>query len=294
MSDGMPGSALDTRRSLLLLGRVAIVTGAGGGLGRAYALALAAEGAHVVVNDAGVSPDGQAPATHPASDVVAEIQQRGGTACANTDSVAEATGVDRLFALAHERFGQVDIVINNAGIVRSKALVDMGDDDWDAVINVHLRGTFLCCRAALRALHTNGGRIINVTSGAAFDTPYPSTANYAAAKGGIISLTRVVAVEGHPRSIACNAIAPIARTRMSAAFLAGDSDPTLEPASVAAFVATLASAPSDITGHIFRVARGEVSLVRIGTRSRSIPLVPATTEMLQGVRSLLESCDARG
>jgi NAD(P)-dependent dehydrogenase (short-subunit alcohol dehydrogenase family) len=272
--------------------RVAIVTGAGRGLGRAYALALAAQGARVMVNDSGVEVDGSGSSASPAEDVAAEIERRGGIALANTDSVADAAGVERLFRQAIERLGGVDVLVNNAGIVRSRPLTEMNEADFDAVIGVHLRGTFLCCRAAMRVMRARGGRIINVTSGAAFDTPYPGTANYAAAKGGIISLTRVAAAEGRPHGIACNAVAPIARTRMSEQFLAGDPDPALAPDAIAAFVTFLAAAPLDITGQVFRVARGEVSVLQVGRRSPPIKLGAAIElqQLALELQQLLEGC----
>jgi NAD(P)-dependent dehydrogenase (short-subunit alcohol dehydrogenase family) len=141
----------------------------------------------------------------------------------------------------------------------------MRDEDWDAVLAVHLRGTFLCTREAMRAMRAagRGGRIINVTSGSAYDVAPAGTANYAAAKGGIVSLTRVVAVEGKEFGITCNAVSPLARTRMSEQFLATDADPSLDPLTVAPIVVFLASdGAASITGAVFRVARGEISAVR--------------------------------
>jgi len=146
----------------------------------------------------------------------------------------------------------------------------MTDADFDDVIAVHLRGTFLCTRAALRVMQAAqcGGRIINTTSGRAYYAHSAGTANYAAAKGGIISLTGVTAVEGRDHGITCNAISPLARTRMSEAFFAGDQDPLLDPATVAPLVVFLASdAAAGITGQIFRVARGEVGLVETVMRA---------------------------
>ena len=190
--------------------KVAIVTGAGRGLGRAYALALARAGARVVVNDLGVQLDGSAPGDNSAGAVVAEIRRAGGHAVANPDSVIDEHAVKRLIESTLTLFGRLDILVNNAGIVRSRPLSDMPEADWQAVLDVHLTGTFLCSQAAFRALRDQGrgGRIINTTSGAAFAEAYPATANYAAAKAGIIALTRVTAAEGGPHGITCNAIAP--------------------------------------------------------------------------------------
>jgi NAD(P)-dependent dehydrogenase (short-subunit alcohol dehydrogenase family) len=244
-------------------GKVAIVTGAAGGLGRAYALALAQAGAAVVVNDV-MGPGA----------VVEEIRTRGGRAVGILESVADAGGVRRLIDETVGTFGRLDILVNNAGIVRSRPIVEMSDDDFDAVLAVHLRGTFLCTRDAMRAMRDGGrgGRIINTTSGRAYYGHSAGTANYAAAKGGIISLTGVTAAEGKEFGITCNAISPLARTAMSAEFLAGDADPTLDPATVAPMVVFLASdAAASITGEVFRVARGEISVVRtaIGVTIRS-------------------------
>jgi NAD(P)-dependent dehydrogenase (short-subunit alcohol dehydrogenase family) len=245
--------------------KVAIVTGASGGLGRAYALALAGAGAALVVNDIAVTLDGRsAPGPGPGP-VVQEIRARGGRALGILESVADPRGVERMMQEAVTTFGRVDILVNNAGIVRSRPVVEMSDEDWDAVLAVHLRGTFLCTRAAMRVMRAagRGGRIINITSGAAYRAPAPGTANYAAAKGGIISFTRVVAAEGKEFGITCNAVSPLARTRMSEQFLAGDADPALDPMAVAPMIVFLASdAAASITGEVFRVARGEISVVR--------------------------------
>jgi NAD(P)-dependent dehydrogenase (short-subunit alcohol dehydrogenase family) len=244
--------------------KVAIVTGGGRGLGRAYALALAHAGARVVVNDLGVQLDGSDAGGNSAGAVVAEIRRAGGQALANTDSVADPAAVERLFDTTLAVFQRVDIVVNNAGIVRSRPLIEMSLADWQAVLDVHLTGTFLCCRAALRAMRSggSGGRIVNITSGQAYAAPSAATANYAAAKGGIISLTRVVAVEGAEFGVTCNAVSPLARTRMSAASFAGDADASLDAEVVAPLVVFLASAAARaITGRVFRVARDEIGLV---------------------------------
>ncbi len=246
-------------------GKVAVVTGAATGLGRAYALALAHAGAAVVVNDVGAELDGTRIPDAGPGPVVQEIRARGGRALGILESVAEADAVQRLMQATVAAFDRLDIVVNNAGIVRSRPVIEMSEADFDAVLDVHLRGTFLCTREAMRAMRAGGrgGRIINITSGAAFATPYPGTANYAAAKGGIISFTRVVAVEAQELGITCNAVAPLARTRMSERYLGNDADATLEPEMVAPLIVFLASdAAAAINGEVFRVARNEISVVR--------------------------------
>jgi NAD(P)-dependent dehydrogenase (short-subunit alcohol dehydrogenase family) len=245
------------RMSCSIDGKVAIVTGAAGGLGRAYAVALAQAGAAVVVNDIST-------AVGSAGAVVEDIRAHGGRALGIVESVADAGGVQRLVQETLAAFGRLDIVVNNAGIVRSRPIVEMSDDDFDAVVAVHLRGSFLCTREAMRVMRARrGGRIINTTSGRAYSGHTPGTANYAAAKGGIISLTGVTAAEGREFGITCNAISPLARTPMSEQFLAGDADPALDPAAVAPLVVFLASdAAAGITGEVFRVARGEISILR--------------------------------
>jgi len=245
-------------------GKVALVTGAGRGLGRAYALALARAGARVVVNDLGVQLDGSRPDGESAGAVVAEIRRGGGQALANTESVTDPAAVERMIEGTLALFHRLDILVNNAGIVRSRPLAEMSLTEWQAVLDVHLTGTFLCSRAAFRVMRDagRGGRIINTTSGAAFAGPYPGSANYAAAKAGIIAMTRVVAVEGQPHGITCNAIAPLARTRMSEQFLAGQNDSALEPEAVAPIIVYLASdAAAAVSGVILRAARGELSTI---------------------------------
>jgi NAD(P)-dependent dehydrogenase (short-subunit alcohol dehydrogenase family)/acyl dehydratase/putative sterol carrier protein len=199
----------------LLEGKVAIVTGAGGGLGRSHALALAAEGAKVVVNDPGVARDGSGGAGGKMADaVVDEIKRAGGRAVASYDSVADAG--DKIVKTAVDAFGRVDILVNNAGILRDKTIHNMTDDMWDLVLAVHLRGTFLCTRAAARIMKEKGtgGRIINTTSVAGLKGNFGQS-NYSAAKAGIYGFTMTAAMELAKDGISVNAIAPIAKTRMT-------------------------------------------------------------------------------
>ncbi|MBI4566469.1 MAG: SDR family NAD(P)-dependent oxidoreductase [Planctomycetes bacterium] len=200
----------------LLKGKVAIVTGAGGGLGRQHALALAAQGVKVVVNDVGGARDGTGSGRAMADGVVEEIRRTGGEAAASYDSVAEPASAERIVRTALDAFGRLDILVNNAGILRDKTLIKMDDDMWRAVLSVHLDGTFYCGRAAARFMKEAGvkGRIINTTSIAGLKGNFGQS-NYAAAKAGIAGLTRVWAEELGKHGITVNAIAPIARTRMT-------------------------------------------------------------------------------
>ncbi|MBI2900586.1 MAG: SDR family NAD(P)-dependent oxidoreductase [Planctomycetes bacterium] len=200
----------------LLDGKVAIVTGAGGGLGRCHALALVAAGAKVVVNDVGGSRDGTGGGSSMAEAVVGEIQKAGGTAVANTDSVSDPAGAERIVQSALQAFGRLDILVNNAGILRDKSLPKMEDGEWRPVIAVHLDGSFFCGRSAARCMKDNNvaGRIINTTSYAGLVGNFGQS-NYGAAKAGIAGLTRVWAQELSKYGITVNALAPMAKTRMT-------------------------------------------------------------------------------
>ncbi|HVR85878.1 MAG TPA: SDR family NAD(P)-dependent oxidoreductase [Planctomycetota bacterium] len=236
----------------LLEGKVAIVTGAGGGLGRSHALALAAEGAKVVVNDPGVSRDGSGGTGAKMADaVVAEILKAGGLAVANYDSVADAG--EKIVKAAVDAFGKVDILVNNAGILRDKTIHNMTDDMWDLVLAVHLRGTFGCTRAAARVMKEKGqgGRIINTTSVAGLKGNFGQS-NYSAAKAGIYGFTMTASMELLKDGITVNAIAPIAKTRMTEEI---DSVPAeYRPEEVSPLVVFFASdLAKDITGRIIGV-----------------------------------------
>src|SRR5215510_9665059 len=199
----------------MLAGRVAVVTGAGRGIGRGVALALAAAGAKVVVNDFGVSVDGTAPSTGPAFDVVREIEAAGGEAVASTESVADWASAARIVATALARFGELDILVTCAGILRDRMIFNMSEEEWDAVIAVHLKGTFNCVRHACTHMREQRyGRIVTFSSGAAL-FGNPGQANYGAAKGGIGGLTKVAARDLGKYGITVNAISPVAGTRMT-------------------------------------------------------------------------------
>lgn len=235
----------------ILDGKVALITGAGGGLGRAHALMFAQEGARVVVNDLGGELDGDGESTKFADRVVAEIEEAGGEAVANYGSVSSEEDAEQMVEQAVEAFGQLDIVVNNAGILRDKTLVKMTTDMWDPVIDVHLTGTFLVTRAAVRKMMQleTPGRIINTTSLAGLLGNFGQT-NYSAAKAGIAGITRTVAMETRKYGITVNAIAPVAKTRMTEDI---DAVPQqMEPEDVSPLVTWLASDEAeDVTGRIF-------------------------------------------
>ena len=199
----------------MLAGRVTVVTGAGRGIGRGVALGLAAEGARVVVNDYGVALDGNAPSTGPAFDVVEEIRRAGGEAVPSTDSVATWDGAARIIATALETWGRLDALVTCAGILRDRMIFNMSEEEWDAVIAVHLKGTFNCVRHACTHMRERRyGRIVTFSSGAGL-FGNPGQANYGAAKSAIGGLTKVAARDLGKYGISVNAICPVAGTRMT-------------------------------------------------------------------------------
>ena len=244
-------------------GQVAIVTGAGNGLGRAHSLLLAARGAQVVVNDLGGSVDGSGTSADPAATVAQEIEDAGGVALANTDTVATRDGGRALVAAALEAFGRLDIVVNNAGILRDRAFHNMTPDDLDPVLDVHLRGSFFVTIPAWRVMREAGyGRVV-LTSSASGILGNFGQANYGAAKMGVVGLTRVLAIEGGPHGIRVNAIAPMARTRMTDGLL-GDMHDWLDPELVAPVACWLAHERCSVTGELFTVGGGRVGRVFVG------------------------------
>jgi NAD(P)-dependent dehydrogenase (short-subunit alcohol dehydrogenase family) len=244
-------------------GRVAIVTGAGGGLGREHALLLADRGALVVVNDIGAGVDGTGADASPAQKVVGEIEAAGGTAVANHDSVTTSEGGEAIVAAAVEAFGTVDIVVNNAGILRDSSFHKLADDALDAVVDVHLRGAFNVTRPAWRHMREQGyGRVVTTTSAAGILGNF-GQANYAAAKAALVGLTNVLAVEGERSGITANAIAPVARTRMTEDLLGKLTD-KVEPRLVSPLVAWLASEACTTTGATYTVGGGRVARFFVG------------------------------
>ena len=244
-------------------GKVAIITGAGVGLGRQHALLMASRGALVVVNDLGGSVDGTGSDKGAADKVVDEIVALGGEAVADTNSVATAEGGEAIVQTALSAFGTVDIVINNAGILRDKAFHNMDESLVDPVLDVHLKGAFNVTGPAFRVMREKGyGRIISTSSAAGIFGNF-GQANYGAAKMGLVGFTRVLAVEGARFNIAANAIAPIALTRMTEDLL-GDLGQKLQPDYVAPLVTFLAHESCDATGRVFSVGGGRVAEVFIG------------------------------
>lgn len=244
-------------------GRVAIVTGAGGGLGREHALLLASRGAKVVVNDLGGAVDGSGASAGPAEQVVKEIEALGGVAVADTNSVATPEGGEAIVATALEAFGRVDIVINNAGILRDKSFPNMAPELVDAVLDVHLRGAFNVTRPAwIRMKEAGYGRVLMTASNAGILGNFGQS-NYGAAKMGLVGLARVLAQEGLRYGIKVNVLAPLARTRMTAELLGPIAD-KLDPALVAPVAAWLVHEDCPVTGEIYSAGGGRVARFFIG------------------------------
>jgi NAD(P)-dependent dehydrogenase (short-subunit alcohol dehydrogenase family) len=226
----------------LLDGRVAVVTGSGRGIGREIARCLASEGAAVVINDVGVSLDGRGGEEDPAAQTVKDIENEGGRAVANYDSVSDFEAAGRIIQTAVDTFGTIDILVNNAGIIRDRSLVKMDETDYDAVVAVHQKGTFNCARHAAPIMKDKGyGRIVNITSSAGLRGNFGQS-NYGAAKAAIMGMTFVWAVELAKYGITVNAMAPAGFTRMTEGLYQGaEPPPDQDPALNAPIVAFLAS-----------------------------------------------------
>ena len=245
--------------------RVVIVTGAGNGLGKAYALELGKRGAKVVVNDLGGAVDGSGSGNSPADDVVNEIIENGGEAVANYDSVATKDGGVSIVQTAVDSFGTVDAVINNAGILRDKSFANMTEEEFSLIIEVHLKGTYFVTQPAFKIMKENNyGRIVNVASPSGIFGNFGQT-NYGAAKMGIVGLTNVLAIEGAKYNIKVNVIAPTAYTRMTEALLPEDVGKLFSAELVTPMVTYLASEACEPTHEIFGVAAGRFARIGIIT-----------------------------
>lgn len=271
-----------------LKGKVAVVTGAGRGIGRSESLLLAAEGAKVVVNDLGGAPDGSGAATSPADEVVKEIKKKGGEAVANYDSVATTEGGERIIKTAIDKFGRLDILVNNAGILRDRMIFNMSPEEWDLVMKVHLYGHFNCTKPACVIFRQQrSGRIINTASESGLGNM--GQANYSAAKEGIIGFTRTVARDMGKYGVTVNAIRPRAATRltitpelqaaMERARATGVAMPTeagidlskLDPDAIAPLVVYLATdEAANINGCTFLIAGDQISLYTEPVAAKSI------------------------
>jgi NAD(P)-dependent dehydrogenase (short-subunit alcohol dehydrogenase family) len=239
----------------LLDGRVAVVTGSGRGIGRGFALELAKEGAKVVVNDAGVNVDGRGSSEDPAAQVCKEIEQLGGEGIPNYDDVSKFDAAANIIDTAVKSFGAVDILVNNAGILRDRTILKMSEEEFDAVIGVHLKGTFNCTRHAAPLMKERGyGRIINIVSSAGLRGNFGQT-NYSAAKAGIAGMTLTWALELGKYGITVNAMAPSAVTRMTSGLIPGAEDkapPEMDPVHNAPLIAFLASErAAHVNGQVF-------------------------------------------
>ncbi|GIH80634.1 SDR family oxidoreductase [Planobispora longispora] len=242
-------------------GKVAVVTGAGHGLGRAHALSLAERGAKVVVNDLGGALDGTGASAGPAAEVVELITKNGGEAVANADNVATPEGAKAVVQAAVDGFGRVDIVVNNAGILRDKSFGKMTVEEFDAVLAVHVRGSFLVSHAAFPYLKEQGyGRIVNTSSPAGLFGNF-GQANYSTAKMGLVGLTKTLAIEGARAGIKANAIAPIAWTRMTEALLPAEFEAKFTAERVSTLVTFLAHESCETSGEVFSVGGGRIARV---------------------------------
>lgn len=253
-----------------LQGRVAIVTGAGRGLGRAHALALAAEGAKVVVNDLGGDLQGHGSDPTPAQSVVAEIEAAGGEAIVSGHDVADWAGAEALVGSAVEAFGDLHVLVNNAGILRDRLLANMEESEWDAVIRVHLKGHAAPARHAMaywreraKAGHTVKASVVHTTSLAGLVGNF-GQANYAAAKLAVVGLSRTIAIEGQKYGVRSNAVSPSARTRIETSLKPpppGVFD-TFEPGNVSPLIAWLATADCPATGQVFQAYGNRVEVLQ--------------------------------
>ncbi|MDY6825286.1 MAG: SDR family NAD(P)-dependent oxidoreductase [Thermodesulfobacteriota bacterium] len=271
-------------------GRVAIITGAGGGLGKAYALELARRGAKIVVNDLGGSRDGSGKGSKsPAETVVKEIKDMGGKAVANFDNVATPEGGEKIVQSAIDAFGRVDIVVNNAGILRDKSFVKMEPENWDAVVAVHLKGAYNVTRPAFKHMKENGyGRIIMTTSAAGLYGNF-GQANYSAAKLGLVGFMNTLKIEGAKYDIKVNTIAPLAASRLTEDIMPPDIFEKMKPEYIVPMVAWLCSDACDKSGNIYNAGMGYYSRAAILTGK---PVQIGTKDELPGPEDIHKNWDA--
>jgi len=269
--------------------RVVIITGAGGGLGRSHALELARRGARILVNDPGSAVDGTGSSTFAADRVVEEITALGGIAAPNRDSVATSEGGQAIVQAALDAFGRVDVLINNAGILRDKAFHQMDAAMIDSVIDVHLKGALFVSQPAFRAMRAQGyGRIVNTSSASGLFGNF-GQANYGAAKAGLAGLTRVLAIEGAGHGIRVNAIAPVASTRMTQDIL-GDLVAKVAPETVSPLVAFLAHEDCPVNGHVYSVAGGRIARIMV-VETHGVVLTENTPEAIRDQLPQIDELD---
>lgn len=275
----------DTQRPIRFDDQVVLITGAGGGLGRAYALAFARRGAKVVVNDIGAARDGAGNSQGPAETVVAEIRALGAEAIANTDSVADPDGGEAMVKAATDAFGRLDVLVNNAGILRDTSLARMKPEDWNAILDVHLKGAFCVTAPAFRVMKNQGyGRILFTTSAAGLYGNFGQT-HYAAAKMGLVGLMQTVCIEGRKNGVQANAIAPLAASRMTEDLLPPEVLENMNPDTVAPLVLWLASRECVESGSVFNMGLGCLNRVQVvtGRGVRFDPKIPLAPEALAGM-----------
>ena len=277
-------------------GRVAVVTGAGAGLGRCHALLLASRGAKVVVNDPGVAVDGSGSSTAIADQVVAEITAAGGTAVASYDSVAEVEGAANIVACAVNNYGRLDILVNNAGVLRDRTFTNLGMDDFALVVQVHLMGTVYCTKAAWPIMRSQRyGRIVVTTSGSGIVGSFGQS-NYGAAKMGVLGLMNVLRMEGARYDILINAISPSATTRMTASLFPDHLKDLLRPELVSPAVAYLCSEACRSSGDVIAAGAGHFAKVQSFSSDGVLfdPARPASPEeVAQAYDAITDMHDAR-
>jgi NAD(P)-dependent dehydrogenase (short-subunit alcohol dehydrogenase family) len=273
--------------------RVAIITGAGGGLGKTYALELARRGARVVVNDLGGGVDGSGGASAAADSTVAEIIEAGGEAVANYDSVATPEGGAAIVATAMESFGTVDIVVNNAGILRDTSFAKLTPEHLNPVIDVHLKGAFYVTQPAFMVMKEKGyGRIVFTSSPSGLFGNFGQS-NYGAAKGGLVGLSNVLAIEGAKYNIKSNVIAPVAKTRMTEDLLGPFAD-LVAPEQVMPMAVYLASEECELTHEVFSVGGGRFARVFTGVNAGwfagqgAVPTIEQIRDHLAEIRDITE------